>query len=146
MFKNILVPLDGTTLEAKLLPHVTDLAKSQHADVTLLAVVNISDKVHLADAGTQILEAVTRALQRVTENSLRRTAWCLKARGINVNWVCSEGIPEQVITQYAADASCDLIAMVVHSHGRLGWIFGSVAEKVAMLSTVPVLLIRADED
>lgn len=36
MFKKILVPLDGSELAAKVLPHVEDLAKALQAEVTLL--------------------------------------------------------------------------------------------------------------
>jgi nucleotide-binding universal stress UspA family protein len=38
MVKKIMLPLDGSELAAKVLPHVEDLAKALRAEVTLFAV------------------------------------------------------------------------------------------------------------
>jgi nucleotide-binding universal stress UspA family protein len=142
MIKKILVPLDGTTVAAKILPCVEDLAKSLHAHITLLTVVDNSEKVHLADADTSIFEAISEAFHRAAKRNLVRTAYFLKAKGLEVNWVCQEGFPEEVIIQYAAENSCDLIAMATHTHSKISRMFVSVAEKVLTHATVPVLLTR----
>jgi nucleotide-binding universal stress UspA family protein len=142
MFKKILVPLDGTTPAAKILSYVEDLAKSLHADITLLTVVDISGKVHLADADASMFESVIGAFHRAAKKNLVKTAYLLKAKGLEVSWVCREGFPEEVIIQYAAENSCDLIAMATHSRSKLARMFVSVAEKVLAHATVPVLLTR----
>ncbi len=142
MIKKILVPLDGTTVAAKILPCVEDLAKSLHAHITLLTVVDNSEKVHLADADTSIYESVIGAFQRAAKKNLVKTAYVLKAKGLEVNWICQEGFAEEVIIQYAAENSYDLIAMAMHSRSKLARMFISVAEKVLTRATVPVLLTR----
>lgn len=142
MFKRILVPLDGTAPASAILSYVEDLAKSLHADITLLTVVDISEKVHLADADTSIFESIVGAFHRAAKKNLVKTTYILKAKGLDVNWVCREGVPEEVIIQYAAENSCDLIAMATHSHNKLARMFVSVAEKVLARATVPVLLTR----
>jgi len=142
MFKKILVPLDGTTPASKILSYVEDLAKSLNAHVTLLTVVDISEKVHLADADTSIFESVIETFHRAAKKNLVRTAYVLKAKGLEVNWVCQEGFPEEVIIQYAAENSCDLIAMATHTRSKISRMFVSVAEKVLTHATVPVFLTR----
>ena len=110
--------------------------------VTLLTVVDISEKVHLADADTSIFESVIETFHRAAKKNLVRTAYVLKAKGLEVNWVCQEGFPEEVIIQYAAENSCDLIAMATHTRSKISRMFVSVAEKVLTHATVPVLLTR----
>jgi len=145
MFKKILVPLDGSELAAKILPQVEDLARSGQAEITLLTVGNISGVAHLAETDTTLVDAAIGALKSAAEKDLTGVANSMKAKGLKVSWVYQEGLPAQEIIQYAADASCDLIAMATHGRGEVAWVLGSVAEKVVSHATVPVLLMRVIE-
>jgi len=145
MFKKILVPLDGSELAAKILPQVEDLAKSEQAEITLLTVGNISGVAHLAETASSLVDAAIGALKSVAEKDLTGVANGMKAKGLKVSWAYREGLPAQEIIQYAADTSCDLIAMATHGRGEVAWVLGSVAEKVASHATVPVLLLRVIE-
>jgi nucleotide-binding universal stress UspA family protein len=56
------------------------------------------------------------------------------------------GDPTKQILRVAAEQGVALIAMTTHGRGALGrWVFGSVADRVARSSAVPVLLVRPSE-
>jgi len=145
MFKKILVPLDGSELAAKILPQVEDLARSEQAEIMLLKVGNISGMAHLAEANPSLIEATIGGLKIAAEKYLANVANDMKAKGLKVNWIYREGLPAQEIIQYAAEVSCDLIAMATHGRGEVAWVLGSVAEKIVSHSPVPVLLMRVIE-
>jgi nucleotide-binding universal stress UspA family protein len=137
MFKKILVPLDGSELAAKVFPQVTDLAKTQDAQLTLLSVYPdwgkpTSDEVAAFIAG----EA------KKCESMLATTAKELQAQGVKVQVACVAGEPAREIINYAEANGMDLIAMATHGRGEVAWVLGSVAEKVVTHSPVPVLLFR----
>jgi len=146
MYKKMLVPLDGSVLAEKVLPHAVALAKGSGAEVTLLTVVQLS----LGFTGTKLEAIPEAAAERKT--ALRAEAMMylekiqrdLKEQGITARTVALEGdVAAQIIT-YAERQGFDLVAMA--THGRSGidrFVMGSIAEKVVRHTTKPVLLIRA---
>jgi nucleotide-binding universal stress UspA family protein len=142
MFKNILVPLDGSELAAKIIPQVEDLAGLFNARVVLIT-IGSSSPVEVEEAsGEKAKEAVA---QLPAVQYLEETAGALRARGLNVTWVYKPGTPTREIITYATDHQFDLIALASHGAGEVAWVLGSVAEKVVSHATVPVLLIRVME-
>ena len=141
MFEKILVPLDGSGLAGKILPHVIDLAKTHNSQVTLL-------HVYFAEVGEAspgvIREAVAQEVKRC-ELFLAQAAKDLEAQGVQVNVACVEGSPAREIIGYAEKNNMNLIAMATHGKGEVAWVLGSVAEKVVTNATVPVLLFRVLE-
>ncbi|MGZ3535196.1 MAG: universal stress protein [Thermodesulfobacteriota bacterium] len=142
MFEKILVPLDGSTLAATILPQVEDLAKSQKSEITLLTVSNIPSTSIIAEAGTAIMDPILRWRKSTAEEYLTETTKTLRAKGLKVTWVYREGVPAREVIRYADEARCDLIAMATHGRGEIAWVLGSVAEQVVSHATVPVLLMR----
>jgi nucleotide-binding universal stress UspA family protein len=141
MFKKILVPLDGSPLAAKVLPLVTDLAKTHGAQVTLLHVYYTG----LGEGSPAVIqEAVAQEAKRC-ELFLAQTAKDLEAQGLKVEVACVEGSPAREIIGYAKQQGVDLICMATHGKGEVAWVLGSVAEKVVSHSPVPVLLVRVME-
>jgi nucleotide-binding universal stress UspA family protein len=145
MFKKILVPLDGSDLAAKILPQVVDLAKLTKAQVTVVHVC-------YSPVGAEVGEATPEVIKKAAE---REAKWCsaflgkaaqdLKAKGVDVNTECVEGVPAREIIAYADKNKMDLIAMATHGRGEVAWVLGSTAEKVVSHATVPVLLFRVME-
>ena len=145
MFKKILVPLDGSELAASILPQVEDLARSEQAEITLFTVGNISGLAHVAATDPSLVDSARGALKNAAEKNLTDLVNGMKEKGLKAGWVYREGIPAPEIVQYAADGSCDLIAMATHGRGEVAWVLGSVAEKVISHASMPVLLMRVIE-
>ncbi len=145
MYKKILVPLDGSELAEKVLPHAAALAKESGAEVTLLSVVQLS----LGFTATK-LEAIPEAaaerkaaLKAEAVTYLEKIQRDLKEKGIRARTVALEGDVAAQIIAYAEQEDIHLIAMA--THGRSGidrFVMGSVAEKVVRHTTKPVLLVR----
>jgi len=137
MFKKILVPLDGSELAARVLPQVTDLAKTQDAQVTLLSVYPDWGK----PASEEVKEFIENEVKKC-ESYLATAAKELEAQGLKVAAACVKGEPAREIIAYADENGMDLIAMATHGMGEVAWVLGSVAEKVVSHAPVPVLLFR----
>ena len=144
MFKKILVPLDGSELAAKVLPQVTELAKTFNAQVTLFHSCR-TEAFGMGEAAPGVTAAAPAAEKKVCEAFLAKAANDLKGQGVNVNFACVEGVPAREIIGYAAKNGMDLIAMATHGAGEVAWVLGSTAEKVVTHATVPVLLFRVME-
>jgi nucleotide-binding universal stress UspA family protein len=146
MYKKILVPLDGSELAEKVLPHVTALAKAFGAQPILVTVVEFT----LGVAGAK-LEAIpgaaaeSKAAQRAEAMLyLQKVQQSLKNEDVVATAAALEGDVASEIITYSNQEGCDLVAMA--THGRSGidrFIMGSVAEKVVRGAIKPVLLIRA---
>lgn len=146
MFNKILVPLDGSELAAKILPQVTELALTNHSEVTLLTVGNTSSMALIAEAAPSAIVETAAAMKAVSEKKLNEAAKELSAKGIKATCVYREGVPAKAIIDYADETGCDLIAMATHGRGEIAWIIGSVAEKVVTHATMPVFLWRVMEN
>jgi nucleotide-binding universal stress UspA family protein len=146
VYKKILVPLDGSELAEKVLPHAAALAKCGGAQVTLLTVVQLTFGFTAAKLEV-IPEAVAErraALQAEAIAYLDKIRRDLEAQGITACAVALEGDVATEIIAYAEREGLDLVAMA--THGRTGinrFIMGSIAEKVLRGTIKPVLLIRA---
>lgn len=141
MFGKILVPLDGSDLAAKVLPMVVELAKNFNAQVTLFHSCH-TEGFGIGEASPQITKTAPAQERKFCEAFLSKAGNDLQSQGVNVNWVCAEGVPPWQIVDYAAQNNYDLICMASHGRGEVAWVLGSTAEKVVTHSTVPVLLIR----
>ena len=144
MFRKILVPLDGSDLAAKVLPTVAGLAKNFNSQVTLFHSCHTED-FGFGEASPQVTKTAPVEERKVCEAFLSKAGNDLKGQGINVNWVCAEGVPSWQIVGYADKNKYDLICMASHGRGEVAWILGSTAEKVVTHANVPVLLIRVME-
>jgi nucleotide-binding universal stress UspA family protein len=147
MFKNILIPTDGSPVSAKAVKAGLALAKEAGAKVTGYYAVEpvpthlygegyIADRQMIAQ-----FEKRHRAAARKHVAGLAR-----EARKAGVPFAAVVQIarsPYEGIVEAAEKRKCDLILMA--SNGRRGFdrlMVGSVADKVIQLSKVPVLVYR----
>jgi nucleotide-binding universal stress UspA family protein len=146
MYNKILVPLDGSELAEKVLPHVIALARAAGAELTLASVVQLT----LGAVGAKIEALPEAAAER--KAALRTEALTypekvqrdLKGQGVAARTVVLEGDVAHAIITYAEREGFDLVAIA--THGRSGvdrFVMGSIAEKVIRSTIKPVLLIRA---
>jgi nucleotide-binding universal stress UspA family protein len=146
MYKKILVPLDGSELAEKVLPHVTALATAGETEVTLATVVQFTVGAVGAkiEAMPEALAERRAALKAEAILYLQKVQRDLKSKGVTAHCVALEGDVASQIIAYAEQKGFDLIAMA--THGRTGidrFVMGSIAEKVVRGTTRPVLLIRS---
>ena len=124
MFKKILVPMDGPAWEAKVLPHVEDLAKAFQAEVTLFNTSTFGVREEVSKAGTAVIES--SVAHEEAERHLIEIANALKAKGIRANYVYQKDMPANEGTAYAGKDNEDLIAVASHARGEVSWVLGSV--------------------
>jgi nucleotide-binding universal stress UspA family protein len=147
MFKNILVPLDGSRRAETILPYVQRLALQNQSTVILLQVLEPSaalvtpyDMVPYYDAGAMD--------QRTKEATAYLAGLCgeISAEGITVKKIIEQGPIVRCILDAAEREDARLIAMA--SHGRTGLarvFYGSVAAGVLNQADRPLLIVRADD-
>jgi len=144
MFNKILVPLDGSELAAKVLPKVVELAKNFNSQVILFHACHTED-FGVGEASPGVTRSAPAEEKKVCESFLSQAGNDLKGQGLNVDWVCDEGVPARQIIGYAQKNNVDLICMATHGRGEVAWALGSTAEKVVTHATVPVMLVRVME-
>jgi nucleotide-binding universal stress UspA family protein len=149
MYRKILVPLDGSELAERVLPHVEPLARCMDAEVILFRVpIYAYEAAHVVSGiptyATKPLPEERAAAIKEAHDYLERVKQDLEKSGLRVSTALKEGATSASIIEFARSENVDLIAM--STHGRTGLrraIFGSVAEDVLRNTGKPVLLIRA---
>ncbi len=146
---SLIVLLDGSALAAEAIPVARDLAHRLHVPVECVRVVDDRDKGLFYGPYSQMyahdLWEKTRAkLCEEADRYVRETAERLRATGVSASGTVLSGRPAEELTQYLADRPHALAIMT--THGRSGvsrWMLGSVAEKLTMSATVPILVLRS---
>jgi nucleotide-binding universal stress UspA family protein len=145
MFTKILVPLDGSEIAAKVLPKVVELAKTFKAKVTLFHVCYSGVGAMIGETTPATIKGAAAHEQKFCDTFLAKTGGDLKNQGLDVDWVCQDGVPAREVISFAQDKGYDLIVLGTHGGGEVAWYMGGVADKVASHATVPVLLFRTLE-
>jgi nucleotide-binding universal stress UspA family protein len=141
VYKEMLVPLDGSAIAATVLEQVITLARACEARVHLLTV-----GVPLSGASEAVEDIqLTRTFQ--AEAYLQQTRAHLLAHGVHATTTVCIGEPACEILDLAEQHGMDLIIMNSRGGGGTACPFwGSVAEKVARASRVPVLILHAQTE
>lgn len=146
MFRNILLATDGSPASAHAAKLAVDLAVSQHARLTVVYVVDPIPYLGMGDTNPMGLHAyLSSARDHAAAAHTQAVQLCAAANPpVPVELRLVEDVPAaKGIVQTAKDEGCDLI--VAGSHGRggaAGLLLGSVANKLAALSPVPLLITR----
>jgi nucleotide-binding universal stress UspA family protein len=139
MYHRILVPVENSSYDERILDHVRQLAHYCGASVVL---------IHVADgwAARNIRHLNLRESEEIRGDReyIERLAVRLTAEGLSAEALLASGDPSAEIAAAADREKCDLIAMSTHGHRFIGdLIYGSVANAVRHMTSVPVLLLRA---
>jgi nucleotide-binding universal stress UspA family protein len=146
--ETVFVPLDGSGLAEKVLPHVIALAKKMKLELHLLRVYLLPTDAYMVDDGVymQALGQQKEVIKKDAETYLEGKIEELRADGLDrVVSTAVEGDAAAEIIDLACKTPNNLVAM--SSHGGSGiaqWVFGSVTEKVIHHSRDPILVIRAE--
>jgi nucleotide-binding universal stress UspA family protein len=152
MFEKILVCLDGSEISERILPYITDDAKSFHSAVVLLRVVHLPGITvplsFLGEPGTTM--QTTGAIEHMIKEQnnageyLEKVTGILGEKGLKTESVVLTGTPGETITRYAQENGFTLIAIATHGHGGLRRLaLGSTAEFVLHHSSLPLLMVTA---
>jgi len=144
MYSKILVPLDGSPLAERALEPALEMARTPDTEIILLeAVLDSLAAVPEARYHVPVREAYRSAI--VSMKYLRDVASRLRAQAKKIRWHVEEGDPIDAILSFAHNENVDVIVM--GTHGRTGLsrvVMGSVAEKVAVTTHRPVVLVKPD--
>lgn len=141
MFRNILIPLDGSTLAECVLPHAISLSSALEVHTILLHVLE-----RPRDTGAlQPVDPFRWVLKKhEAEGYLKRLAIRFKDSGLDVEYALQEGPPAEVIINYANLVDVDLIVLSTHgSSGLSSWNISSVVQKIILRANKSVMLVRA---
>ena len=141
MFRNILIPLDGSSLAECVFPHAMSLSAALEARATLLHVME-----RPRDTGSlQPVDPLRWVLKKHEANVyLERLSARFEEAGIKVEHTIQEGPPAECIITFANQTGIDLIALSTHgSSGLSSWNVSSVVQKIILRANRSVLLVRA---
>src|SRR6266516_3491997 len=142
MFKRILVPLDGSTRAERALPIAARIARAADGSVILVQVATLPATYSTYLASSAYTEAIETELKNA-EDYLNALANSKLLAGIETETKALFGAVAQTILSVACSYSADLIVM--SSQGKTGlkrWVLGSVAQKIARHSPLPVLVLH----
>ena len=147
MFKNILIPTDGSPLSQKAVVRGVALAKSVGAKVTgLFAAPPATPIIYRNNlpVGYATPHEHEQIIRKTTAKHLEFVARAAKKAGVHYEGVhVTSDYPEDDILKVARKNRCDLIVMATHGRSGLrGVLIGSVTQRVLAKSTIPVMVIR----
>ena len=145
MYARILVPLDGSVLAERALPHAGEIARAAGSEVILLQVVQAplgdTPEAGQSEEENAIREAATDARAYLGKIAGRLS----EEKVVRTRVIVLEASPAEGILRLARNEDVDLIVM--STHGRSGisrLLMGSVAEKVMFATQRPVMLIKPE--
>jgi nucleotide-binding universal stress UspA family protein len=142
MYRQILMPLDGSGVAEQVIPHVEALAQAFRAHVIVLWVTPPVARVGGVPVASE--ERWQAEYDAEATPYLERIEQRLRGDGLQPTIERANGVPADAIIERAEVLEADLIAMM--THGRSGitrLALGSVAEDVVRHASCPVLLVRA---
>ena len=138
IYKNMLLPLDGSEEAEARLDEAINLVKLTQGELILLHVVELLS----FREGDKEIEF--NHLKDRREAYLNKIKTRVESEGIKTRAVVMPGKPSEEICRYAAREEVDIVLVSPHGAGGIisGWALGSVADKVARHSPKPVLVLR----
>jgi nucleotide-binding universal stress UspA family protein len=146
MYRNILVPVDGSDTSTLGLLQAIKLAQAGHGILRLIHVVNTAVIALEYAAAFAVPDDLPARLRDDGENALKQSEDVVRQNGLRSESLllgtASDNTGERIIDQ-AKEWPADIIVM--GTHGRRGLarlVLGSNAEYVLRHAPVPVLLVR----
>ncbi|MBP2654850.1 MAG: teaD [Firmicutes bacterium] len=144
-FKNILVPTDGSPNSLRAAAHAGYLAELSDASVSVLNVVNLFSKISAfgdVGSGIYIPEKVVEDIKDAGLAVVNETLKQIPAQ-VAVQSFVEVGLPTEVIVDFCAERSYDLIVMGSRGLGVIREILlGSVSSYVLYYAKCPVLVVK----
>lgn len=146
-FKSIVVATDGSPYSAAAAAHALELAKRNGSMLTVISVVpaEIATPTDI-DFTINQRELIAEKEMQNAEKTAKAVKDAAQKEGIAVKAYVMSGKPPEAILHIAEERRADLI--VLGSHGRTGverLLMGSVAERVIVLASCPVLVVKGKQ-
>jgi nucleotide-binding universal stress UspA family protein len=141
MYKNILIPTDGSDTAEISVKQGIGLAKAIGAKVYGLYVIDTSTFIGVPTEA--VWENMKDLLEEEGKKTLSRMEKMAKEAGVEHEIILGEGSPYKNIVQTAEEKEVDLIVM--GTAGRVGldrFLLGSVAEKVVRTAPCSVMVVH----
>lgn len=145
LLKTVVVPLDGSSLAEKVLPHVSNLAKKMDLEILLVRVYALPIMGYTAeDYYTPNLDQLLEQAKEEARQYLEQKVTQLKGEGLRrVSSRFLEGDSARQIIDIARKTPDNLIAMCTHGRSGIGrLVLGSITNRVVRHSGDPVLIVR----
>lgn len=148
MIKRVMIATDGSDTSKKAAVIGIDIARRANGTVTAVYVMDISRLSHLPGYATLpgLKEKILALIQDEGRQAIELVQDRAQVMGVPCNKIIAQGNPGEELLKAAREQEADLLVM-----GKIGrtavekFLLGSVAEKVVLQSTIPVLLIKGDE-
>ncbi len=138
MFKNIVVPVDGSEGSDRAVAEAIAMAESCEAKLNFLYVANINQLAINACLSDAILEAVTKAGNVILDRAME-----MVPSGIEKQAYSETGSPAVVILDFSLAHDADLIVMGSRGLGIVkGVLLGSVSQYIVEQAKCPVLVVK----
>lgn len=150
MFKNILVPSDGSPLSLKAIKEGAKLAKAHRGKLTVVHVMPdyrtfLKERYNVPGILiAPVKDSFEKDAQALAKKLLDRACAEAKALGVRCKGiaVASDSVHAAIIKQ-ASKEKCDVIVMASHGRkGLQGVLLGSETQKVLTHSKLPVVVCR----
>lgn len=160
MFNRILVPLDGSMLAERAIPHAEQFARIFGSSIILLQVLDpisyhenpnpidpLSWQIRKAEADMYMQGVAARIRNELGEKPLDTSSTYGENGTSNktrVEYAIREGKTAENIVTFAHNENIDLLVICTHGSGGLSrWNISSVTQKVIHLVYLPILIVRA---
>ena len=159
MFNRILVPLDGSMLAERAIPHAEQFARIFGSSIILLQVLDpisyhenpipvdpLSWQIRKAEADMYMQGIAARIREDLQESTDDEDAQNTGRDGkrTRVEYSIREGKTAENIVNFAHSEDINLLVISTHGSGGLSrWNISSVTQKVINLIYLPVLIVRA---
>ena len=144
MYRNILVPTDGSDITRNAVTTAVSLAKLTGAKLTVISAKEPFPYSAISEMQPVPPQEFYDAQERIASARVKDALEAATAAGVECVPLTVEALhPWEAITETAKSQGCDLIVMA--SHGRRGMsalLLGSETQKVLTHCTTPVLVVK----
>jgi nucleotide-binding universal stress UspA family protein len=144
MSRRILHPSDFSRASGAAFKKAVELAKSDHAELTLVHVMSpIAPIAGEGYVSPKMYEDIAASSRAWAQKQLDRLLAKAKTSGVRAKSYVLEGVAHDQIARIARSRHADLIVMGTHGRSGLAKLFlGSVAGRVVAAAPCPVLTVR----
>ncbi len=143
-FKNILVATDGSRYATAAASEAIGIAKKNNSRLVVLAVVPSESMQPMDIVHSQMSrDVIAESEMKEAEKNAKTVKEAAQKEGVAVEAFTMGGKPSDAIVQTAKEKNVDVI--MLGSHGKTGidkLLMGSVAERVIVLSSCAVLVVK----